>query len=146
MAKRSNFNDGASEGAKQAKASSAAHTVSALRATYMGSVTTTGSSEAFRVDKGLFRQHPEFKQKAKVKASVIAPGQILLSLCEEEEPALVEREDPVVNAFLGFLEQDMINNPGHLEEISAEEIARSKALVEGVEVSDDDFLPEDVTF
>jgi antitoxin PrlF len=114
--------------------------------TYSGTVTTTGKSEAFRVDKGLFRQHPEFKQKAKVKASVIAPGQILLSLCEEENPALVETEDPVINAFLGFLELDMIKNPERIEEISDAEMEHSKKLIEGVQVSDDDFLPEDVTF
>jgi antitoxin PrlF len=41
--------------------------------TFTGSITTTGKSQAIRLDKTLFRLHPEFRQKAKVRAQVIFP-------------------------------------------------------------------------
>jgi len=31
---------------------------------FKGSITTTGRSEAFRLEKALFKAHPEFRQKA----------------------------------------------------------------------------------
>ena len=36
--------------------------------TYKGTVTTTGKSEAIRLEKALFKSHPEFSQKSKVLA------------------------------------------------------------------------------
>ena len=38
---------------------------------FSGSITTTGKSEAIRLDKALFKAHPEFRQRAKVRAHVI---------------------------------------------------------------------------
>ena len=35
---------------------------------FEGSVTTTGRSEAVRLEKAFFRAHPEFRQKARVRA------------------------------------------------------------------------------
>jgi hypothetical protein len=37
-------------------------------ASFNGSITTTGTSEAIRLDEALFRLHPEFREKAKVAA------------------------------------------------------------------------------
>ena len=42
--------------------------------TYTGTITTTGKSEAIRLEKALFKSHPEFRQKSKVHAHVIGPG------------------------------------------------------------------------
>jgi len=41
--------------------------------TFTGSITTPGKSEAIHLDNALFRLHPEFKQKVKVRAQVISP-------------------------------------------------------------------------
>jgi antitoxin PrlF len=103
---------------------------------YKGKVTTAGTSEGFRFDKSLFKQHPEFKQKAEVVASIIGPGTMLVSLVNS--PDLEEAEDPVVSAFLAFLEQDMLENQTVIEPVSAKQIARAKALTAKMTVTDDD--------
>ena len=54
------------------------------RAEFKGSITTTGRSEALRLDKALFKAHPEFKQRAKIRAHVIGPGSLLVTLDSSE--------------------------------------------------------------
>ncbi len=44
------------------------------RSGFKGSITTTGRSEALRLDKALFRAHPEFRQKSKIRAHVLGRG------------------------------------------------------------------------
>jgi antitoxin PrlF len=110
---------------------------------YNGSITTTGRSEAIRLEKDLFRQHPEFQQKAKVQAHVIAPGQILISLLDEPEGE-DEEEDPLVTAFLGFLEQDMVTHPERIQPITEELLQSISELTHGVEVFDNEVLPDDI--
>jgi antitoxin PrlF len=114
---------------------------------FSGSITTTGKSEAIRLDKALFRLHPEFRQKAKVRAQVIAPGQALISVVGGEEPADPSPdEDPIVAAFLGLLEQDMRTNPQRIAAISRRSIARASRLTKRVKASDRDRLPRNVSF
>jgi antitoxin PrlF len=117
-----------------------------MASSYNGSITTVGNaSEAIRLDKNFFRQNPEFKQKSKVKAQVIGPGTVLLSV-EDEIQAAGQDSDPIAGAFLAFLAKDMLNHPERLQSVSDEEVQRVKDLVAGVTVSDDDVIPEDVTF
>ena len=116
------------------------------RPEFKGSITTTGRSEAIRLDKALFRSHPEFRQRAKVRAQVIGPGSLLVTLESSDlaaEPDVFER-DPVVAAYLAFLERDMTEHPEAVEPFTESELARLEALTAGVEVSDDDVLPDDV--
>ncbi len=113
-------------------------------AKYSGSVTTTGKSEAIRFEKGLFRQNPEFKQQAKVEAHIIGPGQMLVSVVNNSE--LNAGDDPLVAAFLSFLEKDMNDNPSGIMAVSTTSIARAKELTKDVVVSDDDTIADDVTF
>src|SRR5260221_7656115 len=112
--------------------------------TFSGSITTTGKSEAIRLEKALFRLHPEFRQKAKVRAQVIAPGHALVSVIEEGI-ALPDEEDPVVTAFLAFLEKDMITNPNRLKRLSTQTLARATRLTKGVKVTDDERLLDEIT-
>lgn len=105
-------------------------------ASYSGKITTVGTSEAFRFDKSLFKQHPEFKQKAQVRADVIGPGTILVSLVERSDSET--EDDPVVSAFLSFLENDLTKNPGLISAVSAEKIALSRSLTSKVTVEDDE--------
>ena len=114
-------------------------------ATFQGSITTTGKSEAIRLDKALFRLHPEFRQKAKVRAQVIAPGRALISVVEEGSAGPLE-EDPVVTAFLAFLEKDMKARPGRIAGLSKRTVTRARRATKGVKVSDSDQLPADLTF
>jgi antitoxin PrlF len=115
-------------------------------AEFKGSITTTGRSEAIRLDKALFKAHPEFRQRAKVRAAVIGPGSMLVTLDagETAETNDIER-DPVVAAYLAFLERDMGEHPEELQAFRDSDIARIRALTKDVLVSDDDVIPDDVT-
>ncbi len=113
--------------------------------TFSGSITTTGKSEAIRLEKALFRLHPEFRQKAKVRAQVIAPGHALVSVIQEGTPQ-PEEEDPVVVSFLAFLEKDMKAHPRRIKALSMKTLERAVRLTKGVKVNDDDRLPDDIAF
>lgn len=113
---------------------------------FKGSITTTGRSEALRLDKALFKAHPEFRQRAKIRAHVLGPGTLLVTLDRDaaREDEAVEG-DPVVAAYLAFLERDMTAHPERLQPFTEAEIARLDALTEGIDVSDGDTIPDDVT-
>lgn len=119
------------------------------QAEFKGSITTTGRSEALRLEKALFKAHPEFRQRAKIRAHVIGPGSLLVTLDSNEGEAIedsgsIER-DPVVAAYLSFLERDMSEHPDRLSPFTETDIARIQALTKYVSVSDDDVVPDDVT-
>lgn len=104
---------------------------------YKGKITTSGTSDAIRLDKDLFKQNPEFKQQAEVRADIIGPGKMLISVLGSL--GTTSDEDPVVDAFLAFIEKDMLNNPANLTALNAEVIGRAKALTAGIVVTDEDF-------
>lgn len=109
--------------------------------TYKGSITTTGTSEAIRLEKKLFKSHPEFEQKKKVVANVIAPGKLLISVIDDNEENK-EEEDPIVEAFLAFIEQDMGASPQNIRAITSKELVEIEELIDGVEVHEDEEIPE----
>lgn len=115
-------------------------------AAFTGSVTTIGTSEGFRFEKPLFRQHPEFAQKTKLEASVIGPGMLLVKVVEDSRSAVIgERGDPVVDAFLSFLDRDIMANPGNVRPLDVALMDRISELTRDVVVSDDDVIPDDIT-
>ena len=112
-----------------------------------GAITTTGHSGALRLEKSFFHAHPEFRLKAKLRVHHIGPGQLLVSV--EDGPAAAtaeEAHDPIVSAYLAFLEKDMAANPGSLSPFTSAELDKLTDLLKGVSVSDADLLPDDVTF
>ena len=111
-----------------------------------GAITTTGRSGALRLDKAFFSSHPEFRVKAKLRVHHIGPGQALVSVEEAPEAAEVEAPDPVVSAYLAFLEKDMATNPSALTPFTSADLDTLTDRLKGVTVSDDDILPDDVTF
>jgi antitoxin PrlF len=113
-------------------------------AIFTGAVTTTGRSEALRFEKAFFRANPEFRQQAKVTAKIIGHGHVLVAV--EDRPSAASERDPVVSAFLAFLERDMLSKPSGLAPPSGCQADELKVLLEGVAVSDDEGLPDDVTF
>jgi antitoxin PrlF len=119
------------------------------RATFKGTITTTGRSEALRLDKALFKAHPEFRQKARIRAHVIGPGSLLVTLDADDplgaEAADAFERDPVVAAYLAFLERDLREHPERLQPFTEDELARLEALTKDVVVSDDETIPDDVT-
>jgi antitoxin PrlF len=116
-------------------------------ASFSGAITTTGKSEAIRLDKALFKAHPEFRQKAKVRAHVLGRGQLLVSLADDAGPEQADdiERDPVVAAYLAFLENDMLAHPDRIAPIPDLELIALRRLVSGVTASDDDTIPDDVT-
>jgi antitoxin PrlF len=111
--------------------------------TYTGTITTTGKSEAIRLEKALFKSHPEFRQRTKVQAHIIGPGTMLVSVIGG---ATADADgDPVMAAFLSFLAADIARAPERIAPIAATRIEEARELTEGVEVRDDEVLPDDVT-
>jgi antitoxin PrlF len=110
---------------------------------YAGTITTTGKSEAIRLDKSLFKSHPEFRQKSKVHAHVIGHGTLLVSVADDETSE--SEADPVMAAFLTFLDRQIAHSPDRIRPLSATRIDEARKLTKGVKVNDSESLPDDVT-
>jgi antitoxin PrlF len=111
--------------------------------TFSGKITTTGKSEAIRLEKALFRSHPEFRQKAKVRAHVIGPGTMLLSVAVKQRRKA--EPDPVVRAFLSFLAADISRRPHRVKPLAKTRIKEGRELTKRTKVDDKESLPDDVT-
>jgi hypothetical protein len=68
---------------------------------------------------------------------------MLVSLTDEAVAG--DDGDPVLDAFLAFLEGDMQHHPGRLEPLSAGSIALAVELTDGIDVGDDEIFPDDIT-
>jgi len=106
-------------------------------AVYRGKLTRTGNSSGFRFEGALFKSHPEFK--GEVTAHIIAPGRMLVTA----EPGPVDREDPVLSAFLAFLARDMERNPNSIRPLDEARMKRIEELTKGVVVDLDEDLGEE---
>lgn len=63
-------------------------------------------------------------------AYVIRGGQVILEKAESQD----DQVDPAVQAFLGLLEREMVNNPQRLKPFGGETSRRAAELVEGMDV------------
>ena len=102
---------------------------------YTGTHATTGNSEAMRFDKRLFKQHPEFG--GAVRARVLSKGVMLVTADSDgiaEFPE--EHEDPILVAWLGFLEQDL----GAARDMPEGRLTRMRALTDGIAADPDEDL------
>jgi antitoxin PrlF len=98
---------------------------------YAGKVTPVGNSKGIRLDAAFFKAHPEFK--GKVRATVLADGQVLLSAKPSVRKARAGvSEDPVVLAFLRFLERELQARPGEIVPADEHQLKRIGKLVAGV--------------
>jgi len=77
-------------------------------------------------------------KRDKVHYSIRPNGEVVL---KRAVPA--EEGDPVLDAFLGFLAQDMVNHPDRLQPIDGDLAQRIQALVGNVEVELDVVLPDE---
>jgi antitoxin PrlF len=102
---------------------------------YRGKRTRTGNG--FRFDRALFKSHPEFA--GEVKAHVIAPGRMLVSVAE---PVTADR-DPVMQSFLAFLANDIAKAPETIKPLSPELARRIHRLVQEVVVSSHEALAKE---
>jgi hypothetical protein len=106
---------------------------------YRGKLTRTGNSLGLRFDRALFQSHPEFS--GEVRAHVIAPGRMLV--VAEQAIELRQEEDPVMEAFLSYLEQDMVKSPQRVKPLKQKLAARAKAIVGYLPVDPDEELDEE---
>lgn len=74
------------------------------------------------------REALHLTKRDKLIYTVLENGQVLLSKEDAEE-------DPVLTAFLQFLEQDMINHPDRVQPIPHNLVAEIDSLVGGMEVN-----------
>ena len=109
--------------------------------TYNGKATTVGNSRALSFEATLFKAHPEFAS-GRFEAHVIGPGTMLVTSAEPAEERESADEDPVVLAYLSFLEQQMARHPELIQPMD-EMLARSRHLAENVEVDLDEDLGDE---
>ncbi|HEV3049215.1 MAG TPA: type II toxin-antitoxin system PrlF family antitoxin [Longimicrobium sp.] len=108
---------------------------------YNGKATTVGNSRALSFEATLFKAHPEFAS-GRFEAHVIGPGTMLVTSAEPAQESMEDGEDPVVLAYLAFLEEQMERHPELIQPMDAM-LARSENLVAGIEVDLDEDLGED---
>ena len=99
---------------------------------YRGKITPVGNSKGIRLDAAFFKAHPEFN--GEVSATVLADGQVLLSAASSRKASRKDNEanDPVLLAFLKFLEKQMAEHPELIEPVDRAQLKRIGKLVVGV--------------
>jgi antitoxin PrlF len=84
------------------------------------------------------------------KALGVGPGDRLAYVVEGDRAVIMKAkptatdEDPVVDAFLAFLEHDMVAHPDRLAGLTTELIESARALTDGVEADLDAPIEGDV--
>jgi antitoxin PrlF len=110
--------------------------------TYTARATTSGTAPALAFSKAFAEAHPEFTQ-GRFEAHVIAPGRMLVSApvgIEEDED-----DDPVLGAFLDFLDVEMKARPELVRPFTAGDIQGLDELLDGVDVDLDGALSDEFT-
>jgi hypothetical protein len=101
---------------------------------FSGKSTSIGNSNGFRFDAALFKANPEFF--GEVRGTVLAPGQMLVSVVPTDEQAQESQDEegnPVMQAFLSFLQGQMAAHPELIAPVTEAQMAHIAALVDGVE-------------
>ncbi|HEX8695368.1 MAG TPA: type II toxin-antitoxin system PrlF family antitoxin [Longimicrobium sp.] len=106
---------------------------------YTARATTSGRAHALAFTKDLAREHPEFT-KGRFDVHVIAPGRLLVSAIDDVEEEEGDDSDPVLEAFLGFLEGQMAARPDLIRPFTAADVEGLDELLKDVEVGLDDDL------
>jgi antitoxin PrlF len=109
---------------------------------YTGRATRSGNSRAFAFESSLFRSHPEFSD-GRVVADYIGPGTLLVRMVED--PADSAEDDPVLEAFLAFIDRDMREHPERIRPLSPDLLARVDELVGHIDVDMDEDLGDYVS-
>ncbi len=110
---------------------------------YSGRATKSGNSQAMAFEKALFRAHPEFAT-GRLTADYIGPGYLLVRALPDAAEE-TSGTDPVLGAYLAFLERDMQAKPERIQPLPADLIARAQELVGHVDVDPDEDLGDDLT-
>jgi prlF antitoxin for toxin YhaV_toxin len=98
---------------------------------YRGKRAKTGNSQGIRFEKALFQSHPEFS--GEVHAHVIAPGRMLVVADHDAKPSRRE-DDPVLEAFLSFLADDILKSPWRMKPLDRDLVKEIDSLVGDIAV------------
>ena len=111
---------------------------------FSGSLGMAGNSRSFRVEKEFFNAAPEFSALGSpIRVDIIGPGTFIVRI---DTPAPKEVADPIIGAWLSFIDGDIAFNPGQLVAFTAPEASELERMVRNVVVDDSHEMPEDVTF
>lgn len=100
---------------------------SATSGQYTGRWAKIGNSDGFRIEKRLFKEHPEFSS-SEVRVKYISPGKLLL----EAEGPVENKDDVVMTTFLSFLDDQMLQNPQDIVPMDQNLLDQIGDLVDGV--------------
>lgn len=100
---------------------------------------TTGNSRALRLDAALVKAHPEFAKGA-FTVHVIGQGTMLVTQNAAPETDPRNAVDPVLGAFLTFIETDLTAHPERVRPIAARDVRGLERLLDGVHVHRDEDL------
>ena len=104
---------------------------------FRATATKAGNSRGLRLDAGLYKEHPEFAS-GEYQVDVIAPGRLLVR-ADTGETVESESADPVLGAFLAFMESQMQSHPDLVSAFDPAQLALVDTLVDGVVVDDENF-------
>src|SRR5258708_31081718 len=105
------------------------------RMSFKGALTTSGNSHAIRFEAALAKAAPEFAAKSgTVRIELLGAGTALVFL----EEALPADDDPMVEAWLRFIERDVIGHPEQLHALTETETPALEPMVEGAAGPDDE--------
>jgi hypothetical protein len=107
---------------------------------YSGKATTVGNSRALSFETTLFKEHPEFAT-GRFEAHVLGPGTLLVTSSDPVTEPPADSEDPVVLAYLAFLEEQLARHPELIQPLDGL-LARADELVGHVAVDLDEDLGE----
>jgi hypothetical protein len=111
---------------------------------FSGSLGMAGNSRSFRVEKEFFNAAPEFSALGSpIRVDIIGPGTFIVRI---DTTTPQETADPIIGAWLSFIDGDIASNPGQLVALTGPEVSELERLVKNVVVDDSHELPEDVTF
>jgi antitoxin PrlF len=110
-------------------------------ASYTAKATTVGNSKALRLDRALFRAHPEFAT-GDFKVSVLGPGAMLVTAAARPGGEQAET-DPVLEGYLAFVEQQMLNRPECIRPLTTEAVRGLDTLLADVAMDRDEELADD---
>jgi len=83
------------------------------------------------------RQILGLRKHDKIRYEIQSNETVIISRADQEE------SDPVCEKFLKFLEQDMKDNPQHLQTVDSDLVERARSLVSDVEVNLDKPLSDE---
>jgi antitoxin PrlF len=111
--------------------------------TYTGRAAKSGNSQALAFEKALFRAHPEFSE-GRLAADYIGPGCLLVRAVPDADLESQPEDDPVLGAYLAFVEREMAAHPEHIRPLAPDLLARARALVGDMDVDMDEDLGDDL--